>query len=292
MLTLKQIEALYWIAHLGSFEAAAHRPHTSQAAISKRVQELERAFETHLFDRGYRKARLTAKGEALLSRSREMLRLRDQIIDEMSEKEALVRRFHFGVTELTALTWLPRLVQEIRATYPKVTLEPEVDSSAKLYKRLCDGTIDFVIVPEAFQPSGFTIATLSHVETDFMCSPEYLDRDRVLPLERVGEYTLLAQDDLSFTGVIVNRWLEANGVKIGQKLSSNSIVALGGLAVAGLGVTYLPRRYFANLVREGCLRVVPTLPSVPKSPSAAIYRHDGRAAFTESVSERSRKCCD
>src|SRR5258706_11413579 len=97
MLTLKQIEALYWIAHLGSFEAAAHRPHTSQAAVSKRGQELERAFKTHLFDRGYRKAHLTANGEALLSRSRERLRLRDQIIDEMSQTEALVTRFHSGV---------------------------------------------------------------------------------------------------------------------------------------------------------------------------------------------------
>jgi DNA-binding transcriptional LysR family regulator len=78
--------------------------HTSQAAISKRVRELESAFETPLFDRAHRRARLTAKGEDLLLRGKEMLRLRDQIVEEMSERESLVRRFHFGVTDLTALT--------------------------------------------------------------------------------------------------------------------------------------------------------------------------------------------
>lgn len=292
MLTLKQIEALYWIARLGSFDAAAQRLHTSQAAISKRVHELESAFETPLLDRAHRGARLTVKGEDLLLRGKEMLKLRDQIIEEMSDKEALVRRFHFGVTELTALTWLPRLVQEIRAAYPKVILEPVVDSSAKLYKRLCDDTIDFIIVPEALHDSRFATVTLNHVQTDWMCSPELLNNNRVVPLARIADHTLLAQDELSFTGAIVNTWLDAKGVKVGRRLSSNSVVALGGLAVAGLGITYLPRYYFDDLVRAGWLQVLRTSPRLPDVPYAAMYRHDGPATLNGSVCEMAKKCCD
>ena len=43
MITLKQLEALYWCAKLQSFASAANRLHTSQSAISKRISELERA---------------------------------------------------------------------------------------------------------------------------------------------------------------------------------------------------------------------------------------------------------
>ena len=42
MFTYKQLEALYWIAELGGFAAAARKLNTTQSAISKRVQELER----------------------------------------------------------------------------------------------------------------------------------------------------------------------------------------------------------------------------------------------------------
>lgn len=40
MLTFKQMEAVYWIVQLGSFEAAAAKLNASQSAISKRVLEL------------------------------------------------------------------------------------------------------------------------------------------------------------------------------------------------------------------------------------------------------------
>ena len=43
MITFKQLEAIYWIANLGSFAAAADKLCTSQSAVSKRVQELETA---------------------------------------------------------------------------------------------------------------------------------------------------------------------------------------------------------------------------------------------------------
>jgi len=40
MITLKQIEALHWIAELGSFERAAAQLNTTQSTVSKRIQQL------------------------------------------------------------------------------------------------------------------------------------------------------------------------------------------------------------------------------------------------------------
>ena len=44
MLTFKQIEALYWTVRLGTFAASAQKLHTTQSAITKRIQELEADF--------------------------------------------------------------------------------------------------------------------------------------------------------------------------------------------------------------------------------------------------------
>ena len=64
MMTFKQLEALYWIGELGSFALAANKLHTSQSAVSKRVHELELAFDTELFDRSQRSARLSSSSAA------------------------------------------------------------------------------------------------------------------------------------------------------------------------------------------------------------------------------------
>ncbi len=73
MITFKQIDALYWIAELGSFEAAANKLNMSQSAISKRIQELEETFDVEIFDRSKRNARLTEKGAELLDYAKDLL---------------------------------------------------------------------------------------------------------------------------------------------------------------------------------------------------------------------------
>ena len=81
MITLKQLEALYWCAKLKSFADAASRLHTSQSAISKRVSELERAVGEPLFDRSRRLPRLTARGDQLVEGAEQMLGLRDGLLN-------------------------------------------------------------------------------------------------------------------------------------------------------------------------------------------------------------------
>lgn len=53
-MTLKQIEAFYWAAKLGSFAIAAQRLQVTQSSLSKRVAELEESVGALLFDRTMR----------------------------------------------------------------------------------------------------------------------------------------------------------------------------------------------------------------------------------------------
>ena len=163
------MEALYWIVQLGSFEAAAGKLNTSQSAISKRIHELESTFDFLVFDRTSRAARLTEKGSELFEYAKELLERRDEIVERVSAKEVLVRRVRIGVTELTALTWLPRLISVIKETYPKVIVEAEVELSATLRDRLATDTVDLIIVPQAAASERFTSIPAGTVENAWMC---------------------------------------------------------------------------------------------------------------------------
>lgn len=290
MITLKQIDALIWIANLGSFEAAAKKLNTTQSAVSKRIQDLEMSFETEIFDRSRRSARLTPKGEEIFEMGTRLLEQRDLILERMSSKEALVRRFRIGVTELTSLTWLPRLVQEVRQTYPKVVLEAEVDLSANLHKRLIDGTIDMIIVPDVFKDARLVSIPLQSVENAWMCSPDMVKNRKVIPIEELSSFTLLIQGGLSGSGIMYEKWLRSEGVALPNVITSNSAVALAGLAISGLGITYLPKLCFIDLVEKNLLKIIKTKPPLPKVPYVVMYRVAG--SFHDHICELAQSCCD
>jgi DNA-binding transcriptional LysR family regulator len=171
VMTFKQLEALYWIGRLGGFAPAASQLNTSQSAISKRVHELELLFETALFDRSQRTARLTEKGEEMFVLAQKLLAQRDAAVEQFGKPGVVERRIRIGVTELTAMTWLPRLVGLIQQHYPKVILEPDVDDSLQLRDKLMADELDLVIVPDTFAESRLPHKVIGQVRSAWMCKP-------------------------------------------------------------------------------------------------------------------------
>jgi len=292
MITLRQMEALHWIVQLRTFERAAAKLNTTQSAISKRIQELEAAVGVRLFDRSRRNARLTKKGEHLFALAQDMLRLQDRVLELRSTQEMPARRLRLGVTELSALTWLPRLIAALRDAYPLVTIEPEVDMSRDLYDRLQEDKLDVIVIPDAFSDPHVTAVQLAKVQNVWMASPSLVTTRQTLSLQQLAEYPILVQGNRSGSGVHVSRWLQSEGVALPRQFSCDSLIALLGLAVAGLGLTYLPKDCFLPLIKDGKLKVVPTRPSLPEMTYVALYRNDRPSAFTSLVARLARATCD
>lgn len=292
MITFKQIEALYWISELGSFSAAADKLNTTQSAISKRVSELEVVCNIELFDRTGRSSRLTDKGSELLMMSKELLEQREQILERMCSKEVLYKRFKIGVTELTALTWLPSLVAMIEDNYPRVMLEPQVELSSTLFSRLNDETIDMVIVPDVMEDVRYNIIPLESVENAWMCTPDYCSINNVIDLHALSKLNVLTQGSHSGTGLIYDRWLSQNKITTSKSLTSNNLVAQIGLTLSGLGVSYLPLQALRPLVERGQLTIIETSPKLPQVRYAVIYRSDRNSQLYEDVAEYAKNCCD
>lgn len=292
MLTFKQMEALYWIVQLGSFEAAAARLNTTQSAVSKRVQELERAFDIAVFDRANRSARLTEKGTEFFEYAKELLERREHIVERMSSKEALVRQIRLGVTELTALTWLPRLIAAIQAEYPKVKVEAEVDLNATLRERLAAATVDVIIVPQTHEVEPYTSTPVGQVQNAWMCAASLAPGKRVLPLAEIAKFPLILQGGLSGTGYVYSRFLEEQGVPLQRVLASNSLIAQIGLTLSGLGVSYLPETCLARMLKRRTLVVVPTLPALPPVRYVAMHRAEHSHSLSAAVARLAAQSCD
>ncbi len=292
MINLRQLLALHWIERLGTFERAAEHLNTTQSAISKRIQELEASTGLHVFDRSQRGARLTATGEELLVIAREMLILAERITSLKEGTHVVKRRLRLGVTELTALTWLPRLIARLVNDFPGLTVEAEVDMSRNLHEKLMDDLVDLIIIPDTFTAPEITSVPLASVENAWMAAPGLIGHAGVVELGELAKYPLLVQGKKSGSGLFVNKWLGTMGIEPPKVLSSNSLTAMLGLTAAGLGVTYLPLECFRPLVDEGKLTIIITDPPLPPVPYRAMYRNDRPSAFVSEVTSRAVELCD
>ncbi|VVE17901.1 LysR family transcriptional regulator [Pandoraea iniqua] len=293
MFSFKQLEALYWIGTLGGFSQAARRLNTTQSAISKRIQELEETFDTPLFDRELRQARLNEKGEEMMMIARRLLEQRDDAVEQFSKPEVIERRLRIGVTELTAMTWLPKLVQSINQHYPRVVIEPEVDDSTHLMEKLLNDEMDTIIVPDAFADHGTMAMPLASVKNVWVAKPGLVtDHKRPLRIHELSPYTILTQGSKSGTGIIYDRWIRSHSQFPNRSMSCTSMVALVGLTAAGMGISYLPYLPFSSLIDNGVLEIVETTPKLPDVTYVALYRAERKSSFISSVLRLVQECCD
>lgn len=292
MVTLKQLEAIYWVAKLGTFAAAADRLHTTQSAISKRISELEAFFVTSLFDRSRRVPRLTPQGRELLDSAEEMLKMRDRMLERMGKEMEVVRHFRVGITELIALTFLPRLVREIREAHPSISIEPEIDVSTKLTARLLSGDVDFIIAPAAIHAPGFVSVPLKRLQLEWMASPSLISGAGVLSLDEIAAYPILMQTDTSGIDSIYERWFESKNISIRRVFTGNSLIALCSLTMVGFGVSYLPKLYFSDLVEQGLLNALPSTQRLPTVRYYATWRSEAAPPLYATVARLAQQLCD
>ena len=112
-------------------------------------------FDTELFDRTQRAARLTEKGEEMFVLAKKLLQQRDAAVEQFGKPgEVLERRIRIGVTELTAMTWLPRLGRADQGALPEGHLSSPMSTTAvqRAGKLLAD-ELDLVIVPDTLAES-------------------------------------------------------------------------------------------------------------------------------------------
>ncbi|WP_417280925.1 LysR family transcriptional regulator [Celeribacter sp.] len=292
-ITFKQLEAIYWIANLGTFERASLKLNTTQSAISKRIQELELTIGTPLFDRSQRGARLTEKGAYIVHIAEEMLELQDRITVLRDGAAVPVHHIRFGVTELVAMTWLPRLVTLLREAYPGVVLEPEVDMARNLYERLLDDQIDVIIIPDTFSAPEVTSLILEEVQNEWMAAPGLVTgANATLSLQELSSYPILSQGTRSGSGLFFSKWMRNQGIVFPRQVSSDSMTALLGLTIAGLGLSYMPRDCFKSLIDEKKLEVIAATPALPLVPYSAMYRNDRPTNVAQKVAEIAQEACD
>jgi DNA-binding transcriptional LysR family regulator len=269
--TIDQLNAFIAVAREQGVRRAAETMRLSQPAVTARIQALESALATRLFERRGGGMSLTRRGAILLRYAEEQMRLLDRIRRDVSEPSEVEVSLRLGVAETIALTWLPIFVTRMRHQFPKIDIEISVDMSVNLSRSLIAQSLDLAILVGLVSEPAVANLPLPNVELGWYAGPG-------IPISGDPKDMFLSRPIITFARStnsfheLKSNLFDRYGTGVAF-FSSTSLSACLGMVASGLGIAALPRALARRDVEDG--RVVSFDPGWTPSDwqfSAALFR--------------------
>lgn len=167
-MTIRDMKVFLAVCEEQSMSAAAAKLSISQSAVSQAIREIERHFETKVFDRVGNKVYLTDSG-------RNMAGCAAHIISYMSHMESLVRSpsrrstLHVGSFGHSIIV---DLTEKYQALFPDPEIVIHVNSPAELVSMLSTGALDVIITESKPNLPGLVSQYICTNNAAFICHPE------------------------------------------------------------------------------------------------------------------------
>ena len=271
-LSLKQLRYFDALARHRHFGRAAQACAISQPALSLQIKELEALVGAPLVERATRQIRLTALGEALVSRARNIL----VGVDELEElvrasKGPLAGRLRLGVIPTVAPYLLPDIMGALSRRLPGLEVEIRETVTQSLIYDLLEARLDLAIVALpisepalrefALFQEDFVLVRPAEDEGKHVPSPELLQAMRLLLLE---EGHCFRDQALSFC-----KFTEAQPRNMMEGSSLSTLVQMVG---AGMGVTLIPEMALRLETRSADVSIARFPPPRPSRTIGMVWR--------------------
>ena len=249
---LNAMRVFVTVVDAGSLSAAADKLDLSRPVVTRYVAELEQWTGARLLHRTTRRLSLTAAGEELLPRCRQVLELTgDMQAAVRHPAEAPQGQLRITCSTSFAQAQLAGAVADYVRLYPGVAVDLVLLDRAV---NLVDERIDLAIRVAAEIDPNLIARRLTDCRSVVCASPDYLEEHgKPLRVEELAQRNCLTHS--YFGRSLWNFTRKDNGepvsVAVGGNLSTNDAASLMQLARAGAGIAMLPTYLAGALVRTG-----------------------------------------
>lgn len=249
--TLDQMRTFLTVVRLGGLRRASAALGLTQPAITARIKNLEGALACDLFERTSGGLKLTKRGELLLAHAEKFEHLVELVERDVVDPAGVEGRLRVGASETVAQCWLPELVSQLHAVYPRVEIELKVDVSLDLRAALLNREIDLAILlgpiseysTDNIVLPGFDLAWYTSAQSDpDLCAGDLLRRPVLSYARNTRPFRELKEQLFERLGPDA------------ALFPSSSLSACFRLVEADMGVAALPKALGQEYVRAGRIR--------------------------------------
>jgi LysR family hydrogen peroxide-inducible transcriptional activator len=240
--TLRQLAYLVELSRRLNFRAAAEAQFVTQSTLSAGIKELETLLGVQLVERDKRHVRLTAVGEDVVARARELLAAATDLAEAArSAARPLFGPLRLGAIPTVAPFLLPGALPALRRAYPELKLYLREDVTHRLLERLRAGRLDVALIALPFDTGDLYVRELFKDEFAFVApraDPAVREKSVALRSIDTAEMLLLEEGHC-----LRDHAIAACGPRRGRwqsRVEATSLTTLIQMVEGGLGVTLLP----------------------------------------------------
>src|SRR5215510_3379394 len=256
------------VVQAGGVTRAAEKLNRVQSNVTTRVRQLESELGVELFVREGKKLHLSPEGKLLLDYADRLLDLAQEAREAVHDAEprGLLR---LGTGESTAAMRLPVPMNDYLGRYPDVTLELRTGNARQLAAAVLAGELDAALVSEPIPEAPFERVAIYEEAMVIVAgaghppikSPRDARPQTVLAFESGCAYRQRLEDWFAHHGEMPDRIVEIT-----------SYHAMLGCAVAGMGISLMPRSVLTTFPDAKLLSVHSLPPALARAQISLFWR--------------------
>ena len=242
MATLRQLRYLQALVRYRHFGRAAEACAVSQPALSMQIRDLEKELGVELVERRPGEAALTDVGLEVARRGERVLAATRDLVDFARHRgRVLSGRLKLGIIPTLAPYVLPKVLPDLQARYPDLTVELRETQTKALIEELAAGELDAIML--ALPLPDADIETIRLFDDAFLLAvpaddplprsarvnPREIDQQRLILLE---EGHCLRDQALAYCATAQQR--------MPLRLGATSLATVMQMVANGYGVTLVP----------------------------------------------------
>lgn len=256
--TLRQLEIFLAVARHESVSRAAAELSLSQSATSTALGELERQFDTQLFDRIGKSLRLNELGRVVQPHA-------VQLIEHAREIESLLaRQTDFGPLQigatLTVGNYLANLIAaDFLRRHPSARVQLKVHNSATIVHQLIHYELDLGLIEGSCRHPDLLVEPWVEDELVVFCAPDHpLAHGRPVDIEELAWEDWILRETGSGTRETFEQALRHFTGALNVRLELEHTEAIKRAVESGLGIGCISRLALREAFRRGSLVAVDT----------------------------------
>jgi len=256
--TLRQLRYLVAVVDRCHFGQAADACLVSQSSLSAGIQELEDLLGTPLLERTRRTVMPTPLGREIAERARSLLKDAEDLVDiTRAAADPMAGPLHLGVIPTIGPFLIPRVMPDLRTSFPNLKLYLREDQTARLLDRLNSGELDAALLALPYPMGDIETLDIAEDHFSFVCLPEHrlCASATAHPIDVAMEDLLLLEDG----HCLRDHALAACALDSAPRntvFQGTSLHTLVQMVANGLGVTLLPQMAVESGILRGLNLVV------------------------------------
>ncbi|MBO5159895.1 MAG: LysR family transcriptional regulator [Lachnospiraceae bacterium] len=253
MATLRQLKTFVATAEYKNMSQAAKHLYVSQPTISQIISELEKEYDTALFERHAKELHITPAGMLLLENAKQIIAIHETLEQHMKTIKSN-RPLRIGATMTVGSNIMGKIIQELEAFRPDIDCFVTVTNTDHIEEMLLHNELDIALVEGIINHEEIITNPAFDDNLCMICGKAHPFSEKgIVTPDELHNQNFILREKGSGTRAIFEQLMRSHHVPYKVKWESNSTPAIIDAVSRNLGLGFVSERCVAEKIENGLI---------------------------------------